>query len=434
MLIKIGNGENERTIAVTVVKSSENKDLYQYYIGETKIGVLEVDVMEDNILMLQNTLENELSNQIKDAIDRLPREEIEEEGKLSKAIDTYQREFGNRDERVRQISWVNLDDRSSEDRNRRKKKRDDERNKKRKQVERVRLQNGQRDLTSTEDDVNIKQYIDLDERANDMHDVRKWLGLPQDIEAIGVIESYEMSELEDKNGDNYDNKSTRYSLIAIGKDGKVRPLSVYLPGLEQRDSTGNDPRRETYQVDNEGRVEKDAVLSEYQIGSKIIQIDNRELGRIEINIGEEARDSTQAMAIQLRTDNVTFATDTSTRSVIGEYEEEGEDTVELNLEEAQKHPDPSKDKMDERDVDGDLSTVSHIHIGNEIVLESGEKISFSELAKRYGFYNDGVPDSEHAREVYAKERIKSPEKTPDEILEELDYEYEDPRLQDGRDM
>lgn len=418
MLIKIGNGENERTIAVTVVKSSKNKDLYEYYIGETKIGVLEVDVMEDNILMLQNTLENELSSQIKDAIDRLPREEIEEEGELSKAIDDYLKEFGEDNERVKGVALVDLEE---------KKEKEAEKDKK----------EGEKEITvepSTVKDVNVKQTIDLGERANDMHDVRKWFGLPQDVAKIGVIESYQMSNLHNSKGEDYSNPTTRYSLIAIGKNGEVRPLSEYIPQLEQRDSVGNNPTEESYQVDDYGRVNKDANLTEYQFGSKVIQIDNKEMGRIEINIGEEARNSTKAMGVELRTENVTFAIDTSTRSVIGEYEQEGEDTVELNLEEAEKHPDPSFDKMDERDIDGDIETVSHIHIGDEIVLEDGTIMTFSELAKRYGFYNDGVPDSEHAKEVYTKKLTEMPEKTPDEIIDELDYEYEDPRLQNGRDI
>ena len=418
MLIKIGNGENERTIAVTVVKSSKNKDLYEYYIGETKIGVLEVDVMEDNILMLQNTLENELSSQIKDAIDRLPREEIEEEGELSKAIDDYLKEFGEDNERVKGVALVDLEE---------KKEKEAEKDKK----------EGEEEITvepSTVKDVNVKQTIDLGERANDMHDVRKWFGLPQDVAKIGVIESYQMSNLHNSKGEDYSNPTTRYSLIAIGKNGEVRPLSEYIPQLEQRDSVGNNPTEESYQVDDYGRVNKDANLTEYQFGSKVIQIDNKEMGRIEINIGEEARNSTKAMGVELRTENVTFAVDTSTRSVIGEYEQEGEDTVELNLEEAEKHPDPSFDKMDERDIDGDIETVSHIHIGDEIVLEDGTIMTFSELAKRYGFYNDGVPDSEHAKEVYTKKLTEMPEKTPDEIIDELDYEYEDPRLQNGRDI
>ena len=417
MLINLDGKE----IAVTVVKKPEREDLYEYYIGNEKIGVLDTDVMEDNILMIQNTLGNELSNQIKDAIDRLPRKEVEQEGELSKEIDTYMREFGEREERVGSITTVKLDEKPKD--------KEDSKDKEKQKNE----EQAEEDKTSTEKDVNVKQSIDLDERANDMHDVRKWLGLPQDVDRIGVIESYQMSDLQDEEGKKYDDESTRYSLVAIGKDGKVRPLSQYIPDLEQRGSTGNDPTRESYQVDTEGRVEKDAVLSEYQFGNKIIQIDNREMGRIEINIGEEARDSTEVMGVQLRAENTTFATDTSTRSIIGEYEANGEDTVEMNIEEAKKHPEPEKDKMDERDVDGDLETKSHVHAEEGVVLEDGTELDFNELAIRWGFYNDdGTPDKEHAKERYVEKQNEDLERTPQQVVEELDEEFEDPRIQNQR--
>ena len=417
MLINLDGKE----IAVTVVKKPEREDLYEYYIGNEKIGVLDTDVMEDNILMIQDTLGNELSNQIKDAIDRLPRKEVEQEGELSKEIDTYMREFGEREERVRSITTVKLDEKPKD--------KEDSKDKEKQKNE----EQAEEDKTSTEKDVNVKQSVDLDERANDMHDVRKWLGLPQDVDRIGVIESYQMSDLQDEEGKKYDDESTRYSLVAIGKDGKVRPLSQYIPDLEQRGSTGNDPTRESYQVDTEGRVEKDAVLSEYQFGNKIIQIDNREMGRIEINIGEEARDSTEVMGVQLRAENTTFATDTSTRSIIGEYEANGEDTVEMNIEEAKKHPEPEKDKMDERDVDGDLETKSHVHAEEGVVLEDGTELDFNELAIRWGFYNDdGTPDKEHAKERYVEKQNEDLERTPQQVVEELDEEFEDPRIQNQR--
>ena len=244
-----------------------------------------------------------------------------------------------------------------------------------------------------------------------------------------------MRDLKNSEGKAYDNKTTRYSLVAIGKDGTVRPLTEYIPDLEQRDSTGNNPREESYQIDNEGMVDKDAFLSEYQFGSKIIQIDNREMGRIEINIGEEARNSTEAMSVQLRTENVIFATDTSTRSIIGEYEENGEDTVEKNLEEVKKHPDPEIDRITEKDIDGDERTKSHIHVMEKVVLEDGTEISFEELARRWGFYReDGKPDSEHAKERFIEKQNQNLEKEPQKIIEELDQEFEDPRIQNQRGM
>ena len=403
-----------KDIAITVVKKHRRDDLYEYYIGNKKIGVLDTDVMEDNILMLQNTLDNELSSQIKDCINRLPREEIEQEGELGTEIDTYMREFGKRQETVKSIAIVQIDDDNGKEK--------DSVNKKRQ----TKQEEVEEDKTSTTKDVNIKQSVDLDERANDMHDVRKWLGLPQDIDRIGVIESYQMSDLKNEKGERYDNESTRYSLVAIGKDGKVRPLTEYIPELEQRDSVGNDPTKESYQVDTEGKVEKDAVLSEYQFGSKIIQIDNREMGRIEINIGEESRDSTEVMGMQLRAENTIFVTDTSTRSVIGEYESNGEDTVEMNIEEAKKHPNPENDKMDERDVDGDENTKSHVHAEEKVILKSGTELDFNSLAIRWGFYKDnGNPDKEHAREVYLKKQNKDLEKTPEEVIQEIDDEFEE---------
>ena len=418
---------NDKDIAVTVLKKPGRDDLYEYYIGNVKIGVLDTDVMEDNILMLQNTLENELSNQIKDEIDRLPREEVEKEGKLSREIDTYMKEFGKRDEVAKGIAVADLEENINE--------KEETKEKIEENNSRGEKEEGKKDedKTSTIEDINVKQSVELDERANDMHDVRKWLGLPQDIDRIGVIESYQMSDLKDAKGKNYDNESTRYSLVAIGKDGKVRPLTQYILDLEQRGSAGNNPTKESYQVDTEGRVQKDAVLSEYQFGSKIIQIDNREMGRIEINIGEEARNSTEVMGVQLRAENTTFVTDTSTRSVIGEYEANGEDTVEMNIEEAKRHPDPNKDRMDERDVDGDPNTKSHIHVEDKIYLEDGTELTFDELAVRWGFYkDDGKPDGEYAREKYLEKQMEDIEKDSKEIIEELDEDFEDPRIQNQR--
>ena len=434
MVINLGDEKDKKDIVLTVIKKPGRDDLYEYYLGDTRIGVLDTDVMEDNILILSNTIDNELSSQIKDAIDRLPREEIEQEGELAAQIDAYLKEFGEEDEVAEAITLVDLDENIEDNDKDEENDKEEEKEQEEEGYEEDKEDEKKEDKTSTIKDVNVKQSVELDERANDMHDVRKWLGLPQELDRIGVIESYQMSDLKDEKGKNYDNATTRYSLVAIRKDGKVEPLSKYIPDLEQRDSVGNDPTTESYQVDAEGKVEKDAVLSEYQFGSKIIQIDNREMGRIEINIGEEARDSTEVMGVQLRGENTLFATDTETRSVIGEYEANGEDTVEDNLREAKEHPDPEYDKMDVRDIDGDPTTKSHIHLEDKVYFEDGTELTFDELAKRWGFYkDDGKPDGEYAREKYLEKQMEDLEKEPQEIVEELDEDFEDPRIQNQRE-
>ena len=413
------NLDDDKMVEVTIRRQAY---MYSYFIGDKRIGVFDPNVMEDNILILNNTVDNELADKIKDSINKLTLGEIEEEAQETEKIYEYMRGKHD-DEKIKDIRIIKLDDKDAKEEDKEKEENKEEADEKDEE---------ENEEVDNKGKVDVKQTIDLDERANDMHDMRKWLGVPQDVAKIGVIESYQMSNLRDENGKSYEENSTRYSLVAIGKDGNVEPLSKYMPGLEQRDSSGNDPTRETYQVDNDGNVEEDAVLSEYQFGSKIIQIDNKETGRIEVNIGEEARNSTEAMGVKVRDSNTYFATDRSTRSVIGEYEENGENTVEENIEEADAHKriDPEYRELNEEDIDGDMTTSSHPH--DRVVLESGEELTFEELATRWGLYEDGRPDAEHAREKYMEKQQEDLEAGPDEIIEELDEEYEDPRLQENQ--
>lgn len=413
------NLDDDKMVEVTIRRQAY---MYSYFIGDKRIGVFDPNVMEDNILILNNTINNELADKIRDSINKMTLGEIEEEAQETEKIYEYMRGKHD-DEKIKDIRIIKLDDKDAKEEDKEKEENKEEADEKDEE---------ENEEVDNKGKVDVKQTIDLDERANDMHDMRKWLGVPQDVAKIGVIESYQMSNLRDENGKSYEENSTRYSLVAIGKDGNVEPLSKYMPGLEQRDSSGNDPTRETYQVDNDGNVEKDAVLSEYQFGSKIIQIDNKETGRIEVNIGEEARNSTEAMGVKVRDSNTYFATDRSTRSVIGEYEENGENTVEENIEEADAHKriDPEYKELNEEDIDGNMATSSHLH--DRVVLESGEEITFEELATRWGLYEDGRPDAEHAREKYMEKQQEDLEAGPDEIIEELDEEYEDPRLQENQ--
>lgn len=409
-------------IAEVIVRKQDN--LYEYYIGDVRIGVLDTNVMEDNILILENTLDNEIASQIKDAINRLSREDIEFESEITREIDTYMRELGDRDLHVRDIRRIEIDEDWGKQPEEEKEEAEDDEEEINKKDEAV-----------TTRDVSIKQTIELSERANDMHDIRKWLGgrIPGDAKELGVIESDDMKMMRDAEGKRMKNNTTRYSLVIINNRGEVEPLSKYIPELEQKDSSGNNPREGKYQVRDDGTVKYDSVLSEYSIGDRVIQIDNNEYGRIEVNIGEEARDSTETMGVQVRDSNTTFVPDTTTRSVIGEYEQNGEDTVEENLEEVKRHPNPDDRRMYERDIDGDLSTKSHIHIEDKIYLTDGTEMTFDELARRWGFYReDGTPDGEYAKEKYAEKQNENLEKEPQEIVEELDEEFEDPRIQNQR--
>ena len=400
MIVKLKDGQNAR---IRVVKDG---DMYEYFVKDIKIGVYDPKVMEDNILILQNTLDNELSSQIKDQINSVSKEEIFEEAELNSKIENYADELGV--ERIKDVLVVDL----KEDEN---KGKTTDKNKSIKDNKSIVDKNKETPRTTTKD-VNVKQEISLTERANDMHDLKRWLGanIPPEYTKMAVIESSQMSQMKDENGQSYKNNSTRYSLALVDKDNNIVPLQKYIPNLRQRDAAGSNPMELKYQVDKDGNVERDAVLSEYEIGNKILQIDNKEMGRIEVNIGQEEHGGNETIGVQMRDSNSTFATDTETRQVIGEYESNGQYTVDENLEEAKQHSDC--DKMTREDIDGDPNTKSHDHI---------EQVDFDDLAIEWGFYKDGKPDAEKAKDYLEKEMRENPDKTVEENIDDLTDEFND---------
>lgn len=400
MIVKLKDGQNAR---IRVVKDG---DIYEYFVKDIKIGVYDPKVMEDNILILQNTLDNELSSQIKDQINSVSKEEIFEEAELNSKIENYADELGV--ERIKDVLVVDL----KEDEN---KGKTTDKNKSIRDNKSIVAQNKEVTRTTTKD-INVKQEISLTERANDMHDLKRWLGanIPPEYTKMAVIESSQMSQMKDENGQSYKNNSTRYSLALVDKDNNIVPLQKYISNLRQRDAAGSNPMALKYQVDKDGNVERDAVLSEYEIGNKILQIDNKEMGRIEVNIGQEEHGGNETIGVQMRDSNSTFATDTETRQVIGEYESNGQYTVDENLEEAKQHSDC--DKVTREDIDGDPNTKSHDHI---------EQVDFDDLAIEWGFYKDGKPDAEKAKDYLEKEMRENPDKTVEENIDDLTDEFND---------
>ena len=76
MRIYLENGE----LAEITVKQGKNEHIYEYYIGSIKIGVLNDKIMENNILILEDSIkEPKIAEEIKEAINGLPREDILQE-------------------------------------------------------------------------------------------------------------------------------------------------------------------------------------------------------------------------------------------------------------------------------------------------------------------------------------------------------------------
>lgn len=440
---------NGRKIEVTVLRKDD--DEYMYYIGAQLIGSLKTSAMEEeNIIFkpntivssleklgvrikeekqLQNTLENELSAQIKDQIDQLDREQIEKEAKQSEYINKYIEEEGIERSRIRDVRILEWNRTKSKEKDKKEElEKQEEKKLKQQQNNNNNKPKGQQQVEkATTKDVNILQEIQLDERANDMHTLRNWIGtnIPKNIEKIGVIYSDDRDEMKDKTGEEYDRRTTTYSLIAIGKDGTVEPLEKYVPNLKQRGESGNSPTEQKWQVRADGTVEKDSVFSEYEIGNKIIQIDNKEMGRVEVNIGQESQTSRETMGVQMRDSNTVFVTDISTRSVIGEYESNGIYTVSENLKEVKQHEKSGcTQKLTDKDIDGDKTTASHTHI-------MGIDEAYIEVFAKKILENDSISSVYNKQDIKNKLREKLKDKkelskeTLNEEVENIEQEIEE---------
>jgi hypothetical protein len=366
------------------------KGVYEYYTDGILIGVYAPNTMKDSKFLeidleRNNTIDNELSaeikddirqviDEVKDSIEKTNLEDIQKEAKDNKALDGYIREIGMDREKVRKITVMDLGrEKNKKEETKKGKKKD---NKEERQTE---LNNSNISTPKvTKQDVNIKQEIALGEQANDVQSFKNWIGgkLPDDIQKIGVIESDEMSKMKDDKGRVIDNSSTRFALVVIGKDGQVEPLKKYIPQLEQNHSSGNNPVKSKYQIDTNGEVEKDAVLSEYRIGNKIIQLDKDQGDDLEVNIGQYSPSGNNLVTTRMRDRNTTFKTDTETRKAVNGYYNKGVYASENSYKEAEEHEEknPDCDKMNEKDIDGDPDTKSHDHVDDMVkqILENDE--------------------------------------------------------------
>lgn len=409
MRIELKNG---KTVKILVTKQNET---YEYFIDGIRIGAYTPKVMEDHILIRENTLENELSSEIKDKINALSKEEIENEAVSKENILESGNELGI--ERIKKVYTIDLEDKEED--------KEDTEIKKEKiysQTENHKEQVQSKNFTIH--NTNIKQETELDERATDVQDFRRWLEsngakIPKDFVKIGVIESDTLRDMKDENGKTIDNSSTRFGLVLIGKNGKVEPLKKYVPQLEQNHSSGNDPIESQYQIHTDGSVEKDPVLSEYRIGRAIIQLDKDHGDDLEVNIGKYSPFGNELVTTKMRDKNTQFATDTQTRkTAMGHYE--GVYKSRNSYQEAQKHEKVGcePENLTEKEIDGDPNT-GHQHLTEEEMQKAIEQI----------MKNDEIQEVFTENEVREKlEKMLEERRDISTLLEEAEKELEEDAL------
>lgn len=405
-------------------------DIGKYYLDTQEIGTYLKKMRQNNILFKENTIENELAKQIKDVVQSIDlnkkeisliQEREKEKHLIEQAIGL---EVGRQ---ITRIATLDLKQKIEE-----RQEKDNQR-----VISQMQKQSfDEKKKESTIKDVNIKQEMDTKDKVTDMKTLGKLLKdnnkLPQvkgkEFVKIGIIESDQKDKLVKENGENEKADTTRYSMVAISKDGTVVPLDIQKDHAE-----GNNPTEKNYQVKQNGKVEKDAVLSRFKIGEGTFAIKNGNYGEIKVyhsprkTIGGKGVEGNKSLDRELETDNV-WEMKKEERDLAGEYED-GYRSVEDSYQEAKSHEDDTgriidQDKIRTKDIDGDINTRSHTH----------DNVDYNALAVKWGYYREGEPNADKAKELFEEKRKENPKKDTKKIIEMVTEELEEElgRHQDSR--
>lgn len=393
-------------------------DIGIYYLDTKEIGIYIKKQRENNILFKEKTVEGELAKQIKDVVQSidLNKKELSLRKEQEKQKDLIEKALGLEKQReIMQIVTIDL------------KQEVEEKNNQKIREEMAKNKFLEKKEESTKKEVNIKQEMEMNDKVTDMKTLGKVLEkagkLPKmegkEFVKLGIIESNERDNLIDSKGKQAKANTTRYSFVLMAKDGTVVPLD-----LEKDHTEGNHPTEKNYQVSQKGEVTQDDVLSRYKIGQGTLAVKNGEYGEIKVyhshqkTIGGKGVEGNKNLDRELETDNV-WSMKKEERDLSKEYTK-GYRSVEESYQEAKSHEDDTgriidQDKMKTRDIDGDINTRSHAH----------DEVDYNQLAVKWGYYREGEPNADRARELLEEKRKENPEKETKEIIEMVTEELEE---------
>ena len=400
----------------------------KYYLDTIEIGTFIKKMRQNNIIFKDRKVEDEIGKQIKDVVQGIDlykkeislRQEEEKQMKLlEKLLDIPELE-------IRRFATVDLNQ-IIEDKQQIKD--NSLENQKKKEV--IQLQQNiiknKEDKPITTKDINVKQETKLSGKITNMKTLGQLLEknnkMPKmegkKFVKMGVIESDHKNKLKDANGKQLNKDTTRYSLVAIASDGTVVPLD-----LKQDAQDGRNPTKQNYQINHDGQVIQDDVLSRFRIGDGSFAIKNGQMGEIKLyhsqgkSIGGNGIKANMSLDRELETKNV-WRMNKDQRDLAAEYSSNYR-SVDKSYREAKQHEDETgeileNDKLKVKDVDGDKNTKTHEHFD----------IDYNELATGWGYYVDGKPNAEKAKEIFEEKVKENPDKNKEEIVEMVKDEIDE---------
>ncbi len=425
-----------------ILLRNEAQDFKFYYLN--LIGVYSPKMPWNTIIFREDTLENVVSadakdNWQKDKISPTEKEQIEHFLTKTKVLDLINR-IKEEDRSFTERTNYNKTIYKNEIQQKNKVQTINKKNEK----EALKIQQKEpQKIENKLKDINIKQEVNLDARVTDMKNLEQVLQKNKKIPELehgdsplkmGIVESDDLKKLTNEKGKKEQGHSSRYEAVMITKKGKIKTLD-----LENDTAEGTNPLEKNYQVKQDGTVKKDDSITRLKVGEGTISMEKGKYGEVEVyhsprkTIGGKDIEGNKSLDRQLETSNAknpVKGTDIETLKLSQEYND-GYRSVEEGYQEIEKHEKqhPNCEEKDARDVDGDQNTNSHTHDTEEYVeLSTGEKVTYNQLATRWGFYKDGKPDKDFVKEKFNQREDKKAE----DVIEELDEEYQDPRAPEGR--
>lgn len=422
-----------------IVIKNEGEISKYYYLN--LLGVYTPKIPGETIIFKQDSLENEVSNDIKDnqqrsQISPLEKEKIQQllqRIKIRDILDRLQTSQRGVKERTQYNRMIKTKETKQIQKQEKQKKIEKEvRQKQQKPPEKI--ENKQKDI-------NVKQEVNMETRVTDMSNLEqviqkngKMPRLEHDDEPLkmGIVESDDLKDLKNEKGEKEQGHISRYEAVMLTKQGKVKALE-----LENDTQEGNNTLEKNYQVKQNDTVKKGDVLTRLKVGEGTIGVEKGQYGEVEVyhsprkTIGGKGVEGNKSLDTQLETSNAKNTlegTDIESLKLAQEYND-GYRSVEEGYQEVEEHQEKHIDcePKSAKDIDGDKNTVSHTHDTEDFIeLSSGEKVTYDELASRWGFYKDGKPDATYVKEKFTEK--EQGDKKPEKVIEELDEEYEDPRI------
>lgn len=367
------NGENKQ-LGVT-----KEGDLYKYVLGTEVVGVFDPDIMADTLIVFrENTLENELSDQIRDeitqTIETAGKEEIlKTEPEKEQEENVLEEEMGYEEELQIEENDENIE---GEDKEEKEEKREEKVQQKDEEEKEEVIENTTGDI-QIQSEIPMQQMVTPSKTLGDVMEAEgKIDGEDKENGKLGIVYSEDLSNLKNEKGEGLERDSSKYAVVKIkdekGKDGNniVEKLD-----LEQDRLSGSNPSDKNYQVNGKEEVIKDTVDTRLQLdeaGEKTLGIKDGKMGEEEAFYSPgKTRDDNDNLDIQLETptSNHPIGGKTKNTQDLSPEHTVGYRSVEDSNEEAKQHENDNGkpcEELEVEDIDGDPNTSNHNHIDDTV--------------------------------------------------------------------